>query len=337
MSYFLLIMGEGMQSTAQITQVREALPEGVTLIVGDNKEKLEPYFAETVAVAGWIRTVWLLEMPKLEWAQQWWVGTDWLARFPSLIEHPFRLTNMGGTSATQMTEHIFAMMLTHVRNLRHAIEAQNAGVWSRLYHPQDADKHIDQPFSQPWTRFDELGGKTLLILGAGGIGARTAKIGDAFDMHVIGIRNNPSKSLPYVSEMFGMDQLHAVLPRADFIVIILPFTEATKNLIGKAEFDLMKPSAYFINVGRGGIVDEDALLDALRTGSISGAASDVFEEEPLPEDSPLWHEKNLLITSHYGGASIRHEERAFPIFLENIGRWQRGEEMLRLVDKVKGY
>ena len=127
------------------------------------------------------------------------------------------------------------------------------------------------------------------------------------------------------------------MPQADFVVITAPLTPATYHLIGEAELAVMKPTAIIVNIGRGPIIDETALLPALQNKTIAGAALDVFEQEPLPEDSPLWALDNLLITSHYAGGTPRYHERAFAIFLDNLGRYQRGESLKNVVDKQLGY
>jgi phosphoglycerate dehydrogenase-like enzyme len=137
--------------------------------------------------------------------------------------------------------------------------------------------------------------------------------------------------------LVGPDGLAEVLGSADFVVNILPFTDSTKHLLGAREFEVMKSSTYLINVGRGGTVDERALIEALNNGVIAGAGLDVFEQEPLPDDSPLWAMPNVLITSHYGGATPLYHERAINIFLDNLQRYRNGQPLRNVVDKQLGY
>lgn len=177
----------------------------------------------------------------------------------------------------------------------------------------------------------------MLLLGVGAIGERTAKLAQAFDMCVIGVRNNPSKPSSYVDQIVGPDQLLAVLPEADFIVSTVPATPQTYRMIGAKEIAAMKPTAFFVNIGRGDTVDEAALLDALRSKRILGAALDVFEQEPLPSDAPHWELDNLLITSHYSGGSPRYHERAAAILLDNLQRFGEKRPLRNLIDKQKGY
>ena len=152
-----------------------------------------------------------------------------------------------------------------------------------------------------------------------------------------GVRRNPIGDAADVDELIGPDQLFDALPEADFVVNILPLTAATRHLFDRQAFAIMKPDAYFINVGRGGTVDEDALIEALCAGEIAGAGLDVFEQEPLPADSPLWGMTNVIITSHYAGLTPAYDSRALEIFLGNLGRYRRGEPLRNVVDKRLGY
>ena len=183
----------------------------------------------------------------------------------------------------------------------------------------------------------ELADKTMMIVGVGAIGTRTAQVAEAFGMKVIGVRRHPEQEVPHVAEMIGPDQLLARLPTADFVILTVPFTRRTENMIGAMELAAMKENSVLVNIGRGGTVDEDALLTALRAGQIRAAALDVFAEEPLPMRSPLWELENLLITAHYAGGTPRYTERAFAIFHDNLGRYVRGESLVNVVDKVEGY
>ena len=156
-------------------------------------------------------------------------------------------------------------------------------------------------------------------------------------MNTIGLRHNPEKTSPYIDKMVSPDRLHEVLAAADFVVNALPFTDVTKHFLSAEEFAAMKRSAYLINIGRGSTIDETTLIDALNNDIIAGAALDVFEQEPLPESSPLWTMPNVLITSHYAGATPSYHERALEIFLDNLQRYQNGQPLRNVVDKQRGY
>ncbi len=177
----------------------------------------------------------------------------------------------------------------------------------------------------------------MLLIGVGAIGERTAKIAAAFDMHVIGMRRNASLAVSGIERMVRPDQLLDVLPEADFVVITAPLTPETRHMIDKRAFDAMKPTAYIVNIGRGATIVEPDLIDALQNGSIAGAGLDVFEQEPLPEDSPLWGMENVIITSHYSGLTPEYDARAIEIFLDNLNRYQAGEPLRNVIDKRLGY
>ena len=319
----------------QLTAVQQNIPQGYTLLHTGDEEKILAVAADVEICIGWFHPDWLRAMPNLQWAHQWGAGADWLKKNPDLQERPFTLTNASGVHAVQMSEHILAVMLHHGRYLHNAQRAQQAHTWARTYHP--TEDYADKPFAFSWHDLTELADKTLLILGVGAIGERTAKLAQAFDMHVIGLRKNPSKTSPFVNEMVGLDQLHAVLPRADFIASTLPHTDETHHLIAAKEIKLMKPTAFLVNVGRGQTIDESALLPALQNKTIAGAALDVFETEPLPTDAPHWDLDNLLITSHYSGGSSRYHERALALFLDNLERYKGKRPLRNIVNKTAGY
>jgi phosphoglycerate dehydrogenase-like enzyme len=171
----------------------------------------------------------------------------------------------------------------------------------------------------------------------GAIGEETAKIAAALNMRVIGVRRDPSVGAEGVERMVGNDQLLEVLPEADFVVLTVPLTQETAGMIGERELRAMKQSAYIINIGRGKTIDQDALIRALQEGQIAGAGLDVTDPEPLPEDSPLWDLENVIITAHYSGLTPHYNERAMEIFMDNLRRYQAGEELRNVVNKNLGY
>ena len=200
-------------------------------------------------------------------------------------------------------------------------------VWRR---PTGEDFFAGQPFF-------ELAGKTMLLIGVGAIGERTAKVAAAMGVHVLGVRRDSARTTPYVDEMYGPDQLLSILPRADFVVLTVPLTRETRGMIGAQELQAIKPSAYVVNIGRGGTIQEGALIRALQEGWIAGAGLDVFETEPLPSDSPLWDMENVIVTAHYAGLTPHYEERAMAIFVDNLERYCAGKPMRNVVDKRVGY
>src|SRR5690606_33393510 len=233
--------------------------------------------------AGGVPHALLSAMPRLRWFQQWGAGADWLLRYPEVQELPFVLTSASGVHAIPISEHILALLFAFARRLPQAFRFQQGRRWG----------------APDWDHLFELAGKTLLLIGVGAIGARTAQVAAALEMHVIGVRRDPGRTAPGVSEMHAPDALLDLLPRADFVVLTLPLTPETQTLITARELARMKSSAIIVNIGRGGTIDEPALIDALAAGRIGGAGLDVFAEEPLPADSPLWGMDNVIITCHY--------------------------------------
>ena len=177
----------------------------------------------------------------------------------------------------------------------------------------------------------------MVLVGIGAIGERTAKVASGLEMRVLGVRRHPNVSAPGVEAMVGPDQLLSLLPQADFVVLTVPLTDETRHMIGETELRSMKPTAYLVNIGRGGTIDEEALIRALQEGRIAGAGLDVFETEPLPESSPLWDMDNVIVTSHYAGLTPLYNERALSIFLDNLRRYRAGEPLHNVVDKELGY
>ena len=259
--------------------------------------------------------------PKLRWMQQWGAGADWLLKHPEAAEAPFVLTNASGVHAVPISEHIFAYMLAFARGFPRAQRDQLESRWNPI-----AGRDLL-----------ELAGSTMLLVGVGAIGARTAKVAASFDMRVVGVRRDPSIDVDGVAEMHALTDLRQLLPEADFVVLTVPLTHTTRGLIGASDLRVMKKSAYLVNIGRGGTVREADLVRALQEGWIAGAGLDVFEEEPLPSDSPLWGMDNVIITSHYSGATPRYHERAFAIFVDNLKRYLAGEPLKNVVDKKLGY
>lgn len=332
MSKLLLAFAEGTISDKQQAKIREIAPDFEITQTSD-KNQIASQIDEWEITVGAFPFDLLKDAKNLRWYQQWSAGADWLLDHPEVQEMDFTLTNASGVHAIPISEHIIAFLLAMARNLPAAWQAQQQKLWMDQ---SDDGADADQPTYRRQDVF-EVAGKTLLILGVGDIGERAAKIAEALEMHVIALRHNPDKSTPGADETVGDDELIAVLPEADVIVSTVPLTEETRHMLNAKAFDAMKDGVYFINIGRGETVDEAALIDALRSGKVAGAALDVFETEPLPNDSPLWEMKNVLITPHSSGATTHYDERAFAIFLDNLERYVAGDELKNVVDKMKGY
>jgi len=298
-----------------------ALAPDMRLVVTDDPAQIEAALPEVEIAAGHTRPALLARMPNLRWYQQWGAGADWLMRHPEIAARDFVITNASGVHAIQISEHILALLLAFARRLPQAMRAQLRGEWQR--------EEREDIF--------ELAGKTMVLIGVGAIGERTARLAAALDVRVIGVRRDPAARTPGVERMIGPERLADVLPEADFVVLTIPLTHDTRHMIGERELRLMKSTAHIVNIGRGGTIDEAALIRALREGWIAGAGLDVFEKEPLPADSPLWGMENVIITAHYAGATPHYNERALAIFLDNLRRYKAGEPLRNVVDKRLGY
>jgi len=289
----------------------------------NDRPSLEAALQDVEIAAGEFPPSLIAKSPRLAWYQNWYAGADWLQKVPECVDLPFLLTTTSGIHGTQMTEHFFGLLLAWNRKFSVSFEAQKKGEWAQF-------KHSDM---------DVLEGKTMLILGYGTIGERIAKAAQVFGMKVVGLRRRPPAggfdALGVRVEGYGrlLDQL----AQADLVVNILPMTAETAGSFGAAQFAAMKKSALFANIGRGGTVDEPAMIEALRSRVIAGAILDVTSQEPLPRESPLWSLDNLLLTPHYSGYHPRYDELALEVFLDNLGRYVRGEELRNLVDKKAGY
>jgi phosphoglycerate dehydrogenase-like enzyme len=297
---------------------------------GENREllftmdaaEIEPHLNHIEIAMGDVPFSLLARMPNLRWVQIWSAGADLLQRFPELRDKPFLLTTTSGIHGQQLTEHAFGLILAWNRKFPAAFAAQKRHEWLAT-----ADQSILT-----------LEGKTMLILGFGAIGEQIARTALAFGMKVLGLRRNPAKGgAPGGVRLEAADRLRDFLPEADYVVNILPSTPETRHLFGEGEFRCMKPSALYINIGRGATTDEAALIKALNSKQIAAALLDVTEKEPLPPDSPLWDMENLILTSHYAGRHPEYGRLALEVALENLGRYVRGEPLKNLVDKNRGY
>ena len=322
MGTVLLAFHPGTLSHEQLARVRERLPADTELLVTRDHDRIEPHLDSIEIAAGWFSLDLLPRASNLRWFQQWAAGADWLLDHPEAADMDFVLTSTSGIHVIQMTEHIFALLLALGRELDRAIQLQERHQWIH---------HSEHP------HLFELAGKTMLLIGVGAVGERTARVAAAMGVRVLGLRRHPTRPVSGVQHMFGVGQLLDLLPQADFVVLTVPLTAETRAMIAEPELRAMKPTAYLVNVGRGGTVDEAALAQALRRGWIAGAGLDVFETEPLPEDSPLWDIDRVIITSHYAGVTPHYNKRALEVFLDNLQRYRAGEPLRNVVDKQLGY
>jgi phosphoglycerate dehydrogenase-like enzyme len=320
MNTILIGFKPGVLTDAQLDQMRRAAPD-MRLVVTSESDEMAAVLDDVEIATALVPGSLLVAAPRLRWFHAWGAGVDWVLRHPGAIERDFILTSTSGIHPIQMTEHVLALMLAFARRLPDAMRAQAGRTWR---HMENAEVF-------------ELAGKTLLLVGLGAIGQRIALVAAALGMRVLGVRRTSSGPLPGVERVAGIESLPDLLPEADFVVLVTPLTPETRGLIGERELRLMKRDAYLINVARGGVVDEAALVRALREGWIAGAGLDVFEREPLAPQSPLWDMANVIITGHYGGVTPMYDARAFEVFLDNLHRYRAGQPLCNVVDKRLGY
>jgi D-2-hydroxyacid dehydrogenase (NADP+) len=320
MTVLLLCLSEDQLSEADAAQLRDAAPN-MRIVVTRDRAEIEALLDDVEIAAGWFPHELLPRAPKLRWFQQWGAGADWLLRDPEAAWLDFILTNASGVHAIPISEQIMAYLLAFARGLPAAVRAQERKTWRKTSREE----------------LFELAGATMLLVGVGAIGERTAALAAALGMRVLGIRRDTARGVPGVAAMYGPQRLLDLLPEADVVVLTVPLNRATQGLIGERELRAMKPSAYLVNIGRGGTVREDALIRALREGWIAGAGLDVFAEEPLPESSPLWAMEQVIVTAHYAGMTPYYDQRALAIFLDNLRRYQAGAPLRNIVDKTGYY
>lgn len=271
--------------------------------------------ADVLVISGLWHDGLLANANKLRYVQSIGTGIDQFPR-ERLAERRIRLASAQGVNARAVAEHAMALILAMARKLPEARDNQAKKLWRGMI--GDISR-----------REDEVRGKTLLVVGLGRIGARLARLAKAFDLRVIAVRKNAAASSEGVDSVHGVDELRRLLPEADFVALTCPLTNETENLIDAAALRQMQKTAYLINVARGRVVDEAALVTALRERRIGGAAIDVAVQEPLPPVSPLWEMDNVLITPHTAGETRRYEDNLLDILQENLDRLWRGETPLK--------
>jgi phosphoglycerate dehydrogenase-like enzyme len=269
---------------------------------------------DVIVVSGYWKNDMLETADRLKFTQVCGAGYDQFDQ-DGIRAKGARLANASGVNVNAVSDHALALTLGLTRLIHTGRDNQHKAHWRGMI----AD------LSQ---REEELPGKTMLIYGLGKIGGRTAKLAKAFDMNVIGLKRDTSTPVEHVDELHPSGDLLSLLPRADVVVLTCPLTPETKHAIDAQALAAMKPSAYLINVARGGCVDQDALIAALNDNQIAGAGIDVTVPEPLEAESPLWGFENVILTPHTGGETRQYEDNVIDILLENLNRLSRGDEPL---------
>lgn len=260
----------------------------------------------------------------LVWLQAQSAGVDrWVGQPGIRDAERVTLTNMRGVHGPAIADHVFAMLLALTRDLPVHLEGRARGEWRR------EGSGVLEPIA--------LDGRTLLVVGLGGIGTEIARRGHGFGMRVIATRRGDDPAPDFVEKVGKPDQLHAFLAEADVVALAVPLTPETERLLDARAFAAMKPGGWLVNIARGRVVDQDALVEALRAKRLAGACLDVTDPEPLPPDHPLWRFPNVVVTPHVASDAALTDARQWALFRENLRRFDAGEPLYNVVDKPAGY
>jgi len=306
-----------------VRRIAHALPHDEVVDARSADDRRREFPAADVLVATRISAEEFKSTTRLKWIHSTAVGVGGLLP-PEVVDSPVTITNSRGVHSEAIAEHAIALMLALRRRLHVAAARQAAREWAQAEISNE--------------RVPTLTQSRLLVVGLGSIGAEVARLGAALGFRVTGVRRRLDRPVPPgVDEVVGPDQLHRVLGEADVILLALPRTTSTRALFGAPEFALMRPSAMFVNVARGRLIDEAALVAALERKQIAGAGLDAFEQEPLPPDHALWPLPNVLITPHTAAFAGDYWGPVIDLFLENMARYRAGKALVNVVDKAVGY
>jgi phosphoglycerate dehydrogenase-like enzyme len=298
---------------------------GVRVTVARDREESLRHLGETeVLYAWWLPEKHFAEARRLKWLHTPFAGVDEVLH-PALVESDVRVTCSRGVASAALADHALGMVLGFSRGLARAIRERAPGNWDRERYFRE------EPIPM------ELDGRILGILGYGSIGREVAHRARSFGMRIHAYRRNRTREEDGVDRLFGPPDLGEFLGSVDYLVVPLPLTRATEGILDEEALARMKPGACLINIARGRLIREEALVRALESGRLGGAGLDVFSEEPLPESSPLYRLPNVILTPHVGGLHPHYLDRATSLFIVNLGRYLKGEALLHEVDKRSGY
>jgi phosphoglycerate dehydrogenase-like enzyme len=303
----------------------EQLPPETSIAVGEQVEAFERAAPDAEVIFNWSGSRELLRevfrmCPRVRWVHTRWAGLDGLL-FPELEESAAALTNGTGVFSESLGEFALAGILFFAKDLGRMIRNQAAGRWEQF-------------------DVDEISGQTLGIIGYGDIGHQVASRARAMGMRVVAVKRHalpPGATDAHAERIYTPERTEEMIAISDYILVTAPLTTETRGLVGEREFAAMKPTAVVMNLGRGPVIDEAAMLRALRERRIRGAVLDVFDTEPLPPDHPFYRMDNVLVSPHTADHTADWLERAMRLFLENFERFRKGEPLNNLIDKKLGY
>ncbi|MEA2744767.1 MAG: hypothetical protein QOG73_3492 [Acetobacteraceae bacterium] len=317
-AFTLLMLPPQTALTRQWAARLQETVSGMKLIVADDVDAAASAIVTADAAFGTLPAELLAKAQRLRWLQAPQAAPPAGYYYPELVAHPLTVTNFREIYNDHISAHILAFVLAFARGLHIYIPQQLRRVWAK---PTEDLGVVPLP------------GSTALIVGLGGIGAETARLLSAFGVRVLAVDARRTDKPEFVAEMHRPDALDKMLPQADFVILTVPHTPATEGFFNAAKFRLMKPSAFFINIGRGMTTKLNDLVAALKAGEITGAALDVYEQEPLPPEHPLWGMPNVLMTPHMAGYGPHLNERRFQIIQDNCRAFANGQTLRNVVDK----
>ena len=298
-----------------------AAASGTELVQCRNEDEAVERVIDADASYGFITPRVINAGKSLRWVQQPSAGVEHLMKIPELVHSNIILTNMQRAYAPEIADQAIGYLLAFTRSLAHFVRTQPSHEWRS---------------SGPGVVLDELMGKTLLVIGLGGIGSEISRRAAAFGMRVLATDPKVLERPLYVEELHKPAAFHTLLPQADVVASAVPLTNVSRKMVGANEFGMMKSGVILINVSRGGVVDTQALVDALDRKQVAAAGLDVTDPEPLPKGHPLWS-RNVIITPHSAGQSPGGERRSHAVLCENLRRFASGERLLNIVDMSVGY
>jgi phosphoglycerate dehydrogenase-like enzyme len=317
---FLMLPPQTEKTREWGARIAAALPELSVIVAGD--PAAERAIVEADAAFGTIPPDLLRKAQKLRWLQAPQAAPPAGYYYPALIAHPVAITNFREIYNDHIGAHVMAFVLAFARGLHVYIPQQLRREWRK---PGQNEGVVHLPAA------------TALVVGVGGIGSEVARLCAAFGMRVIGVDERRRDKPPGVAELHRGDELDALLPQADFVILTVPHTPETEGFMNRARFQQMKRTAFFINIGRGMTTRLDDLVAAIEAGEIAGAGLDVFEQEPLPAGHKLWTLPGVLLTPHTAGYGPHLDERRYDIILDNCRRFLAGQPLRNLVDKARWF
>ena len=307
----------GSRQSSEIEAMLSDVPPGVEVRFLPHGESLRDHIADVDILYGRLGEDEMEAAAALRWVHQPHAGVEGFM-YPAFKASDVLLTNCRGLYGTQIAEHAFALLLSITRRIPDQLEFMKTKHWERV----------------PCI---ELAGMTMGILGLGGIGRAIAARAQVFEFNVIGMDVESIDKPDTVSELYRLDGLMEFLAKSNVLMVCCPSTPETHKLLSDAQFTQMPDASYVVNVSRGKVIDETALVAALQSGKLAGAGLDVTYTEPCPPDNPLWEQQNVILTSHSAGASQHIRRRAMQLFIDNLHRYVKGEPLINVVDKQKGY